>query len=168
MERAILTVVALSVLAGLSGCVGPEYGPTYAYPAYGYAPYSYGFAVYTRGYQPDFVVRHPWEEHHAYGHPRTSSAQKLPILRAVHQAAPPDSAVAVAGADARLRSPRSFRNTRLFKGCATSLLKGCATSFPRVAALASGSAVPRARFSGHQVSENPNADKTQLLAPSTD
>ena len=84
MERAILTVVALSVLAGLSGCVGPEYGPTYAYPAYGYAPYSYGFAVYTRGYQPDFVVRHPWEEHHAYGHPAHFYRPEAP-----HFAVPP-------------------------------------------------------------------------------
>lgn len=69
MERAILTVVALSVVAGLSGCAGPGYGPTYGYPAYGYAPYSYGFTVYASGYQPDFIVHHPWEEHHAYGHP---------------------------------------------------------------------------------------------------
>jgi hypothetical protein len=69
MERAILTVVALSVLAGLSGCLGPDYGPTYGYPAFGYAPYSYGYPIYTRGYQPDFTVHHPWEEHHAYGHP---------------------------------------------------------------------------------------------------
>jgi hypothetical protein len=67
MERAILTVVALSVLAGLSGCVGPGFG--YGYPTYGYAPYSYGFPVYSGGYQPDFVVHHPWEDHHAYGHP---------------------------------------------------------------------------------------------------
>ena len=44
MGRAILTAVALTVLAGLSGCVGPGY-ETYGYPAYGYAPYSYGFPV---------------------------------------------------------------------------------------------------------------------------
>jgi hypothetical protein len=71
MERAILTIVALSVLAGLglSGCVGPGYGPTYGYPEYGYAPYSYGFPVYASGYRPDFGVHHPWEDHHAYGHP---------------------------------------------------------------------------------------------------
>jgi hypothetical protein len=69
MERVILTVLALCVLAEVSGCVGPGYGPTYGYPAYGYAPYSYGFPVYASGYQPDFIVHHPWEEHHAYGHP---------------------------------------------------------------------------------------------------
>jgi len=69
MGRAIVTVVAPCALAALSGCVGPEYGPTYGYPAYGYAPYSYEFPVYAGGYQPDFIVHHPWEEHHAYGHP---------------------------------------------------------------------------------------------------
>ena len=69
MGRAIVTVVALCALAALSGCVGPEYGPTYGYPAYGYAPYSYEFPVYAGGYQPDFIVHHPWEEHHAYRHP---------------------------------------------------------------------------------------------------
>ena len=68
MERAIRIVIALSVLAGLSGCGGPGYY-TYGYPSYGYAPYSYGFPVYASGYQPAFVVHHPWEDHHAYGHP---------------------------------------------------------------------------------------------------
>jgi hypothetical protein len=116
MERAILTIVALSVFAGLglSGCVGPGYGPTYGYPAYGYAPYSYGFPVYASGYQPDFVVHHPWEDHHAYGHP-------APQKRATRAAASPGipaeeaSAVAVTVANARLRSPRSFQNTNSFQ-----------------------------------------------------
>jgi len=66
MERAILIFAVLGVLAVLSGCFGPGYDPAYGY---GYAPYSYGYPVYTHGYHPDFIVRHPWEEHHAYGHP---------------------------------------------------------------------------------------------------
>jgi hypothetical protein len=66
MERAIRIFVALSVLAALSGCVGPGYDPLYGG---GFAPYSYGFPVRAGGYHPDFIVHHPWEEHHAYGHP---------------------------------------------------------------------------------------------------
>ncbi len=43
---------------------GHGYGPDY--PAYGYAPYSVGWANYG-GYEPGFVVHHPWEEHHGFG-----------------------------------------------------------------------------------------------------
>jgi len=40
------------------------------YPSYGYAPYSYGWwPRWGNVYEPGFVVHHPWEEHHAYGHP---------------------------------------------------------------------------------------------------
>lgn len=68
MPRLIKTILILSSLCGLAlaGCFGPGYAPTYGYPSYGYAPYSYGW--YARGYRPDFILHHPWEEHHAPGH----------------------------------------------------------------------------------------------------
>jgi len=66
--RLIQIILILSSLDGLSGCIGPGYGPTYGYPEYGYSPYSYGLPVYARGYAPAFAVHHPWEEHHGYGH----------------------------------------------------------------------------------------------------
>ena len=54
---------------GLLGCFGPDYGPSYGRLIAGYSPYSYGWPVYAYGYTPTFVVHHPWEEHHANGHP---------------------------------------------------------------------------------------------------
>jgi hypothetical protein len=62
MDRAIPFFVALSVLTALSGCFGPGYDPLYGD---GFAPYSYSLGRY----HPDFIVHHPWEEHHAFGHP---------------------------------------------------------------------------------------------------
>jgi hypothetical protein len=53
------------IICALSGC-----GPTYSYPDYpasGYAPYSWGWGN-RWGYDPVFVVHHPWEEHHDLGH----------------------------------------------------------------------------------------------------
>jgi hypothetical protein len=67
----IQTILALSLIGGLVGCFGPDYGPTYGYPTYGYSPYSYGVPVYARGYSPVFAVHHPWEEHHGEGHHET-------------------------------------------------------------------------------------------------
>ena len=68
MLRLIQIILILSLLCGIGGCVGPDYGPTYGYPGYGYSPYSYGWPIYARGYAPVFAVHHPWEEHHAHGH----------------------------------------------------------------------------------------------------
>jgi hypothetical protein len=68
MRRGIQVILVISMLCGLGGCFGPDYGPTYGYPMTGYAPYSYGLPVYARGYTPSFTVHHPWEEHHAHGH----------------------------------------------------------------------------------------------------
>ncbi|HVA84381.1 MAG TPA: hypothetical protein VNF28_05735 [Candidatus Binataceae bacterium] len=68
MLRLIQIILILSSLCGLGGCLGPGYGPTYGYPDYGYSPYSYGWPVYARGYEPMFNVHHPWEEHHGFGH----------------------------------------------------------------------------------------------------
>jgi hypothetical protein len=68
VPRAIQTILALTLIGALSGCFGPDYGPTYGYPTYGYSPYSYGVPVYARGYAPTFAVHHPWEEHHGKGH----------------------------------------------------------------------------------------------------
>jgi hypothetical protein len=68
VRRSIQTILLLSLIGGLSGCFGPDYGPTYGYPSSGYAPYSYGVPVYARGYDPVFTVHHPWEEHHGEGH----------------------------------------------------------------------------------------------------
>ena len=44
----------------------PGYGPDY--PVYGYAPYAYVWPLYVDGYAPAFIVHHPWEDRHAYGH----------------------------------------------------------------------------------------------------
>jgi hypothetical protein len=68
VRRSIQTILILSLLCGLGGCLGPDYGPTYGYPTHGYSPYSYGLPVYAGGYAPAFAVRHPWEEHHGEGH----------------------------------------------------------------------------------------------------
>ncbi len=68
MLRLIQIILILSSLCGLGGCVGPDYGPTYGYPGYGYSPYSYGWPIYARGYSPNFAVHHSWEEHHGPGH----------------------------------------------------------------------------------------------------
>ena len=68
MRSSIQTILVLSLLCGLGGCFGPDYGPTYGYPTTGYSPYSYGLPVYARGYAPAFTVHHPWEEHHGAGH----------------------------------------------------------------------------------------------------
>jgi hypothetical protein len=63
--RAFGLLILLGVVAyGVSGC-GPDYG-YYGYPGYGYAPYSYSWVG--RGYDPVFVVHHPWEDHHGDGH----------------------------------------------------------------------------------------------------
>ena len=60
-------IIVLTVASGLflSGC-----GPVYDYPDYphyGYAPYSWGWGN-TWGYEPTFVVHHPWEDHYDVGH----------------------------------------------------------------------------------------------------
>jgi hypothetical protein len=68
VRRSIQTILILSLLCGLGGCLGPDYGPTYGYPTHGYSPYSYGLPVYAGGYAPAFAVHHPWEEHHGEGH----------------------------------------------------------------------------------------------------
>jgi hypothetical protein len=68
MRRSIQVILLVSLLCGLVGCFGPDYGPTYGYPTNGYSPYSYGLPVYARGYDPTFTVHHPWEEHHGAGH----------------------------------------------------------------------------------------------------
>jgi hypothetical protein len=68
VRRSIQAIFVLSMLCGLAGCFGPDYGPTYGYPTTGYSPYSYGLPVYARGYAPVFTVHHPWEEHHEQGH----------------------------------------------------------------------------------------------------
>jgi hypothetical protein len=63
-------VLALALAFGLfvSGC-GPVYGYP-DYPSYGYAPYSYGWGN-SWGYEPTFVVHHPWEDHYDVGHHET-------------------------------------------------------------------------------------------------
>jgi hypothetical protein len=68
---AIQAILLISLLCGLGGCFGPDYGPTYGYPTSGFAPYSYGFPVLSHGYAPNFAVHHPWEEHHEVGHAET-------------------------------------------------------------------------------------------------
>lgn len=56
----------LALAATLSGCA-PAYGYP-DYPAYGYAPYnSWGWRN-SWGYDPAFVVHHPWEDHYGVGH----------------------------------------------------------------------------------------------------
>jgi hypothetical protein len=66
MHRLLHEMLILTVFCcGLSGC-GPTYG-YYGDPGYGYAPYSYGWPIYTRGYAPDFNVHHSWEDHHLGG-----------------------------------------------------------------------------------------------------
>jgi hypothetical protein len=58
LSRSIAALILLGALEfAASGC-GPDYG-YYDYPAYGYAPYSYSWG----GYDPVFVVHHPWEDH---------------------------------------------------------------------------------------------------------
>ncbi len=65
-RRLIQVLILLGLAAcGISGCFGPYGGGGYGYegyPAYGYAPYSWGGV-----YAPEFVVHHPWEEHHDFG-----------------------------------------------------------------------------------------------------
>ena len=61
-------LLKLALILGLlcfaaSGCGEPSYG-YYGDRGYGYAPYSYGWPIYTRGYAPDFAVHHSWEDHH--------------------------------------------------------------------------------------------------------
>ena len=68
VRRSIQIILVVSLISGLVGCFGPDFGPTYGYPTYGYSPYSYGVPVYAGGYAPNFVVHHPWEEHHGGGH----------------------------------------------------------------------------------------------------
>ena len=68
VRSSIQIILLLRVMCCLSGCFGPDYGPTYGYPTSGYSPYSYGLPTYTRGYAPDFDVHHPWEQHHGEGH----------------------------------------------------------------------------------------------------
>ena len=34
VPRAIQTILALTLIGALSGCFGPDYGPTYGYPTY--------------------------------------------------------------------------------------------------------------------------------------
>jgi hypothetical protein len=68
VRRSIQTILVLSLLGGLGGCSGPDYGRTYGYPTYGYLPYSYRLPVYASGYAPVFAVHHPWEDHHVHGH----------------------------------------------------------------------------------------------------
>src|SRR5579875_1076199 len=62
--------LAALVLLGGFACASTGCGPIYdypGYPAYGYAPYStWGWGGW--GYDPDFDVDHPWEEHHRFGH----------------------------------------------------------------------------------------------------
>ncbi len=66
LRRSIAAFVLLGLIAcAMSGCV-PAYGYS-DYPQYGYAPYSYGWGN-VWGYNPGFVVNHPWEEHHGFGH----------------------------------------------------------------------------------------------------
>lgn len=67
VRRLWRTVLLLGLLGGLGGCETPGYGPDY--PVYGYAPYAYVWPLYVDGYAPVFIVHHPWEAHHAYGHP---------------------------------------------------------------------------------------------------
>jgi len=124
MKRAILTVVALGVLAGLSSCVGPQYGrrtdiqPMVTRHTLMVSPFMRvatsrisSCTIRGRSIMPVDI-------------PRTSSATRnLLILQAIHRAAAlarirsgEASGVAVVmEADARLRSPRAF------DGCATSL-----------------------------------------------
>jgi hypothetical protein len=71
VQRSIQIILVVSLLCGLTGCFVPSYGPTYGYPSSGYSPYSYGWPVYAHGYAPEFTVHHPWEEHHAHGHPES-------------------------------------------------------------------------------------------------
>src|ERR1700722_7122001 len=62
MRRLLQTLILGLLCFALYGC-GPTYGD-YGDPGYGYAPYSYGWPIYTRGYAPDFTLHHSWEEHH--------------------------------------------------------------------------------------------------------
>ena len=65
-SRSIAALILIGVIAFAAAGCGPDYG--YAgYPGYGYAPYSYGWGN-RYYYDPNFVVHHPWEEHHDYGH----------------------------------------------------------------------------------------------------
>lgn len=65
-RRSIGALILLGLVAcAVSGC-GPVYGYP-DYPDYGYAPYSWGWGN-GWGYEPDFAVHHPWEEHHEFGH----------------------------------------------------------------------------------------------------
>ncbi|HUA36094.1 MAG TPA: hypothetical protein VMA09_20965 [Candidatus Binataceae bacterium] len=60
-----MLIVAGAVACALTGCA-PVYGYP-DYPSYGYAPYSWGWGN-TLGYDPGFVVHHPWEDHWGAGH----------------------------------------------------------------------------------------------------
>jgi hypothetical protein len=66
VRYSILVVLLLSMLCTVAGCYGPDYGVGYGYPAVGYAPYAYPY--FGHPYPPAFVVHHPWEEHHGFGH----------------------------------------------------------------------------------------------------
>ena len=59
------TLILVLLCCAASGCGEPGYG-YYGNRGYGYAPYSYGWPIYTRGYSPDFRDHHDWEDHH-YG-----------------------------------------------------------------------------------------------------
>lgn len=62
--RSIAALIVLGMVASAASGCGPYYGGYGGYPAYGYAPY-WGWGG---GYNRDFIVRHPWEEHHGDGH----------------------------------------------------------------------------------------------------
>jgi hypothetical protein len=68
-----LSLAAIVLTATVSAFVLSGCGPTYdypGYPSYGYAPYSWGWGN-TWGYDPTFVVHHPWEDHYDVGHHTT-------------------------------------------------------------------------------------------------
>ena len=58
----VLLLSGFAIFAA-SGCYSYGYP---GYPDYGYAPYSWGWATW--GYNPVFVVHHPWEDHYGSGH----------------------------------------------------------------------------------------------------
>jgi uncharacterized membrane protein YgcG len=65
VRRLFAALLLVGLFAGATGC-GPVYDYP-GYPVYGYAPYStWGLGGW--GYNPGFVINHPWEEHHGFGH----------------------------------------------------------------------------------------------------
>jgi hypothetical protein len=66
MRRLLQEMLILGLLCvGLRAC-GPTYG-SYGDRGYAYAPYSYGWPIYARGYEPGLGVHHSWEDHHVDG-----------------------------------------------------------------------------------------------------